>query len=100
MSTDRSNNLRLQSTYYNIDIYNDNSTNANINSLFNANFQAPLLDHPNHHEICVCRARVPLDAVPISQTDIPYQKWAMQLTTTDASGNDYVESGYVPQFNT
>ena len=64
--TDQNNSHPNQTTFYNIDIYNDNSTGGDISSVFTTSFQSPLLLNPSHHEISVARARVPLDQIPLS----------------------------------
>ncbi len=62
--TDQNNFHHNQTTFYNIDIYNDNSTGDDISSIFTTSFQAPLLMNPSHHEITVARARIPCDQIP------------------------------------
>ncbi len=50
--TDFNNNHILQSTFFNIDVYNDNSTGDDISSIYQTSLQSPLLIRPNEHEIC------------------------------------------------
>ncbi len=77
--TDQNNQHNNQTTFYNIDIYNDNSTNGDISSIFSSSFQTPLLLNPSHHEICVARARIPCDQIPLSQDNIPFHQWEIEI---------------------
>ena len=98
--TDQNNFHNNQTTFYNIDIYNDNSTGGDISSVFTTSFQAPLLLNPSHHEITVARARIPCDQIPLSQDNIPFHQWQIEIGVPlkDGSGYTYYNS-YVPQFN-
>ena len=89
------------SIYYNIDIYNDNSTNADISSKFSTAFNSPLLMDTSNYEVAVARARIPLDQIPLSQENIPFHKWQIEIgVPSTMSLNDYTYySSYVPQFN-
>ena len=87
------------SIYYNIDIYNDNSTNADISSKFQTAFNSPLLMDTSNYEVAVARARIPLDQIPLSQENIPFNKWQIEIGVplTEGYGYTYYNS-YVPQF--
>ena len=90
------------SIYYNIDKYNDNSTNADISSSFSTFFNSPLLMDTSNYEVACVRARVPLDNVPLSQTNIPFQKWQIEIgvPVVGAPPNTYTYyDAFVPQFN-
>ena len=94
---------KMQSTsiYYNIDIYNDNSTNGDISSKFQTAFNSPLLMDTSNYEVAVARARVPLDQIPLSQENIPFQKWQIEIGVPSVANPPtytYYNS-YVPQFN-
>ena len=99
--TDQNNSHANQTTFYNIDIYNDNSTGGDISSVFTTSFQSPLLLNPSHHEISVARARIPLDQIPLSQDNIPFQKWQIEIgvPVVTTLGTYTYFSDYVPQFN-
>ena len=99
--TDQNNSHPNQTTFYNIDIYNDNSTGGDISSVFTTSFQSPLLLNPSHHEISVARARVPLDQIPLSQDNIPFQKWQIEIGVPNvlSLGTYTYYNSYVPQFN-
>ena len=88
------------SIYYNIDIYNDNATGADISSKFQTAFNSPLLMDTSNYEVAVARARIPLDQIPLSQENIPFQKWQIEIgVPSTMSENDYTYySSYVPQF--
>ena len=87
------------SIYYNIDIYNDNSTNGDISSKFQTAFNSPLLMDTSNYEVAVARARIPLDQIPLSQENIPFNKWQIEIGVplTEGYGYTYYNS-YVPQF--
>ena len=90
-----------QTIFFNIDIYNNNSTGADISSIYQTSLQSPLLMRPNEHEICVARARIPLDQIPLSQKNIPFQKWEIEIGVPNVAtpGSYTYYSDYVPQFN-
>ena len=99
--TDQNNFHNNQTTFYNIDIYNDNSTGGDISSVFTTSFQSPLLLNPSHHEITVARARIPCDQIPLSQDNIPFHQWQIEIGVP-VVGKIPVEytyyNSYVPQF--
>ena len=99
--TDQNNAHINQTTFFNIDVYNNNSTGGDISSIYQTSLQSPLLIHPNEHEICCCRARIPLDQIPLSQDNIPFQQWKIEVGVPIVgalSTYNYYQS-YVPQFN-
>ena len=99
--TDQNNSHINQTTFFNIDVYNDNSTGGDISSIYETSLQSPLLIRPNEHEICCCRARIPLDQVPLSQDNIPFQKWQIEIGVPIVAtpGTYTYYNSYVPQFN-
>ncbi|MEI7669648.1 MAG: hypothetical protein WCJ33_06170, partial [Pseudomonadota bacterium] len=99
--TDQNNSHINQTTFFNIDVYNDNSTGGDISSIYQTSLQSPLLIRPNEHEICCCRARIPLDQVPLSQDNIPFQKWQIEIGVPIVAtpGTYTYYNSYVPQFN-
>ena len=93
--------MQSNSIYYNIDIYNDNSTNGDISSKFQTAFNSPLLMDTSNYEVAVARARVPIDQIPLSQENIPFQKWQIEIGVPSVANPPtytYYNS-YVPQFN-
>lgn len=89
-------------TYYNIDIYNDNATSGDISSKFQTAFNSPLLVNTSDYDVSVVRARVPLDQIPLSQDNIPFQKWQIEIGVPVVGGapNTYnFYNAYVPQFD-
>ena len=98
--TDSNKNHKNENNYYNIDIYNDNSTGGDISSVFTTSFQSPLLLNPSHHEITVARARIPCDQIPLSQDNIPFQQWQIEIGVPVVGvPNQYTYyNSYVPQF--
>ena len=97
--TDQNNFHNNQTTFYNIDIYNDNSTGGDISSVFTTSFQSPLLLNPSHHEITVARARIPCDQIPLSQDNIPFHQWQIEIGVPIIGGGYTYYNSYVPQFN-
>ena len=100
--TDQNNFHNNQTTFYNIDIYNDNSTGGDISSVFTSSFQAPLLLNPSHHEITVARARIPCDQIPLSQDNIPFHQWQIEIgvpVVGKVPAEYTYYNSYVPQFN-
>jgi len=89
------------SIYYNIDIYNDNSTNGDISSKFQTAFNSPLLMDTSNYEVAVARARIPCDQIPLSQENLPFQKWQIEIGVPSlATPPTYTYyNSYVPQFN-
>ena len=88
------------SIYYNIDIYNDNSTNGDISSKFQTAFNSPLLMDTSNYEVAVARARIPCDQIPLSQDNIPFEKWKIEIGVKVINSPDYIYyNSYVPQFN-
>ena len=90
------------SIYYNIDIYNDNSTNGDISSKYSTAFNSPLLMDTSNYEVACVRARIPLDSVSISRKNIPFQQWSVELgiPVLGQPAHTYTYySEYVPQFN-
>ena len=98
--TDQKNFHNNQTTFYNIDIYNDNSTGGDISSVFTTSFQSPILLNPSHHEITVARARIPCDQIPLSQDNIPFHQWQIEIGVPVVGvPNQYTYyNSYVPQF--
>ena len=91
-----------QTTFYNIDIYNDNSTGGDIPNIFTTSFQSPLLLNPYHHELCVTRARIPCDLIPLSQPDnIAFHQWQIEIGVPNIGNGPMTYTyynAYVPQF--
>lgn len=89
-------------TYYNIDIYNDNSTQGDISSKYATAFSSPLLVNTSDYDVCVARARIPLDQIPLSQDNIPFEKWQIEIgvPTIGQPAHTYTYyNDFVPQFN-
>ena len=86
------------SIYYNIDIYNDNATGADISSKFSTAFNTPLLMDTSNYEVAVARARIPLDQIPLSQENIPFHKWQIEIGVPIIGGGYTYYNSYVPQF--
>ena len=90
------------SIYYNIDIYNDNSTNGDISSKYSTAFNSPLLMDTSNYEVACVRARIPLDNVPLSQKNIPFEQYSVEIgiPVLGQPAHTYTYySEYVPQFN-
>ena len=89
-------------TFYNIDIYNDNSTGGDISSKYATAFNSPLLVNTSDYDVCVARARIPLDQIPLSQDNIPFEKWQIEIgvPTIGQPAHTYTYyNAFVPQFN-
>jgi len=92
--------MQSNSIYYNIDIYNDNSTSGDIPSKFQTAFNSPLLMDTSNYEVSVARARIPLDQIPLSQENLPFEKWQIEIGVPVVGvPNKYTYyNSYVPQF--
>ena len=93
-SLDKNNYRKEQNSYYNINIYNN--TTDPILCKYSTSLIAPLLHKPSDFEVCVARASVQLNGIPLSQDNIGFEDWAVQFTNIS---QNIVQTQYVGQFN-
>ena len=89
---------RMKKIYYNCEI--TNPTTSSIEAKYSAGLLKPIIDNPLKYNINVNRFRLPLNGVPLSRNNIPFQQWQASLGYFDPNSNQWQYStNYVPQYN-
>lgn len=87
---------KQQKIYYNCEIVNN--TGVNIEASYTANLLKPLVDNPSNFNINVNRFRLPLNGIPLTENNIPFQQYQVALGYTQDGNTRYFEE-YVNQYN-
>jgi hypothetical protein len=87
---------RTTRLYFNTEI--TNQTNQNVLAKSDIILQKPLFRNPQQFDLCINRFRLPLNGIPLTRDNIPFQQWQVALGfNTDGIWN--YETAYVPQYN-
>lgn len=91
-------NERMEKIYYNCEIINQ--TTSPVDAKYNVSLLKSIINDPTRYNINVNRFRLPLNGIPLSQNNIPFQKWEVGLGYLDPNTNQWsYKTGYVPQYN-
>lgn len=90
------NSTRMKKIYYNAEIINQ--TTQSINASYQAGLLTAIVQNPLQYNINVNRFRLPLNGVPLSRQNIPFEKWAVALGYFD-NNNNSIATQIVQQIN-
>ena len=82
--------------YFNVEI--TNSTTQNILAKSETTLLKPLFRDPENWDLCINRFRLPLNGIPLTRNNIPFEQWQVSLGFYNNSQWTY-KSSYVPQYN-
>jgi len=85
-------NYLVENVYY--DCQNYNSTAGQVKCQSSDQLLYPLLKNSDNYNIALTKAKIPIDTVPLTMSNIPLKTY--QITITDGQ---YTSSAYVPQIN-
>lgn len=89
---------RMNKVYYNCEIINQ--TANPIDAAYDVGLLKPILENPLLYNINVNRFRLPLNGVPLSRNNIPFEQWYVGLGyQTGSNGTVVYETAHVPQYN-
>ena len=95
------NSERMKKVYFNCEIAN--TTEQSIDAKYSISLLKPIIDDPMKYNITVNRFRLPLNGVPLSKKNVPFQQWQVGLGYNTASSgspaNWVYKTAYVPQLN-
>jgi len=82
--------------YFNVEI--TNNTTENILAKSETTLLKPLFRDPENWDLCINRFRLPLNGIPLTRNNIPFEQWQVSLGFYNNSQWTY-KSSYVPQYN-
>ena len=88
---------RMKKIYYNMEI--TNSTSNNINCEYDVGLLQPIIENPKKYNINVNRCRIPLNGIPLTRKNIPFEQWSCGIQYIDSNGGSHIDIEYVPQVN-
>jgi len=91
-------NNKATRVYYNCQI--TNQTNQSIPAKYEVNLLKPLFrdNTPDNWDLCINRFRIPLNGIPLSKNNIPFQQWQVSLGYYNSSNQWVYTNAYVPQY--
>jgi len=90
------NNERTERIYFNVEI--TNQSNVNIQAKADIVLQKPLFRVPQMYDLCINRFRLPLNGIPLTRDNIPFQQWQVSLGYYANNQWNY-QNTFVPQYN-
>ncbi|MBS1736172.1 MAG: hypothetical protein JSS98_06130 [Bacteroidetes bacterium] len=85
-------NTRMKRIYYNCEITNQTTKSRDAN--FSTTLLTPIVEDPQNYNLSVNRFRIPLNSIPLTLNNIPFNQWQVAL-----SYNGVYKSEFVPQYN-
>ena len=81
------NSTRMKKIYYNAEIIND--TTQPINASYQVGLLTAIIKEPLKYNINVNRFRLPLNSVPLSRKNLPFQEWNVGIGYSVNQDNNF-----------
>lgn len=81
------NSTRMKKIYYNVEIIND--TTQPINASYQVGLLTAIIKEPLKYNINVNRFRLPLNSVPLSRKNLPFQEWNVGIGYSVNQDNNF-----------
>ena len=72
------NTERTERIYFNVEI--TNQSNVNVQAKADIVLQKPLFREPQRYDLCINRFRLPLNGIPLTRDNIPFQQCILNYT--------------------